>query len=460
MEPLIKVEPPGPRAKEVLKRDARVISQSMVREYPLVLERGSGVNLWDVDGNRYLDFSAGIAVMSVGWSNPRVVEAMKSQLQRLTHAAFLDFCSPVPVEFAERLLKFMPRSLDTVYFSNSGAECIEAALKLARHHTKRKYFIAFYGGFHGRTYGALSLTSARVVQRKYFGPFLPVIHAPYPNPYRCAIDSDPSRCDIDVLRYIEEEIFRTEVAPDEVAAIVVEPVQGESGYVVPPLRFLRQLRELCDEHNILLVDDEVQAGCFRTGRFLAAEHSGIVPDIVCLSKAVGGGLPLGVTVASKEIMNWPPGSHASTFGGNAMSCAAGLAVLDIMGEGGFGDRVMEKGAYIQGRLREIQKEHSLIGDVRGLGLMIGFEFVRDRTTKEPAGEERDKILYNAFKKGLALLPAGESTIRICPPLTIEKEDIDIGLEIITEVIETYEGSPKTGHRGDHCERSMGPIEEA
>lgn len=460
MEPLIKVEPPGPRALEVLKRDARVVSQSMVREYPLVLESGRGVNLWDVDGNRYLDFSAGIAVMNVGWSNPRVVEAMKAQLEKLTHAAFLDFCSPVPVEFAEKLVGFMPKGLDTVYFSNSGAECIEAALKLARHHTKRKYFIAFYGGFHGRTYGALSLTSAKVVQRKYFGPFLPVIHAPYPNPYRCAIDTDPGRCDADVLRYIGDEIFKTEVAPDEVAAIVVEPVQGESGYVVPPLSFLRQLRELCDEHGILLVDDEVQAGCFRTGRFLAAEHSEVVPDIVCLSKAAGGGLPLGVTISSKEIMNWPPGSHASTFGGNALSCAAGLAVLGIMGEKGFGQMVIEKGAYIQDRLRKIQDNHSLIGDVRGLGLMIGFEFVRDRTTKEPASEERDRILYNAFQRGLALLPAGESTIRICPPLTIEREDIDTGLAIIADAIEAYDGSPKTRHMGDRCERSMGPSEEA
>lgn len=416
-------------AADILKRDAGVVSQSMVREYPLVLHHAEGVNLWDVDGNRYLDFTAGIAVMNVGWNNPRVVGAVKEQAQLLSHGAFLDFCSEVPVRFAEKLADFLPEGHNRVYFSNSGAECIEAALKLARHHTKRKYFIAFYGGFHGRTFGALSLTASNVIQRKFFGPFLPVIHAPYAYPYR-PLGNDPATCDEDVIRYIEERIFETEVSPEEVAAIFVEPIQGEGGYIVPPPTFMQRLRAICDEYGILLVADEVQSGCFRTGRFLASEHSGVKADIVCLSKAIGGGLPLGVTVARDEIMTWPPGSHASTFGGNNLSCAAGLAVLEILQEKGLGERVLDAGRYLLEGLHRLQDRHELIGDVRGIGLMCGIELVTDRETKEPACEERGKILRHAFEQGLTLLPAGASTIRFCPPLTIEKEDIATGLDIL------------------------------
>jgi 4-aminobutyrate aminotransferase len=403
----------------------------MVREYPLVLERAKGMNLWDVDGNRYLDFSAGIAVMNLGWNHPAVVRAVRNQVPKLSHAAFLDFCSELPIQFAEKLISFLPDPLNRVYFSNSGAESVEAALKLARYHTKRKYFISFYGGFHGRTYGAVSLTAAKVIQRKHFGPFLPVIHAPYPNPYR-PLGFESRTCDLDVVQYIREEIFRTEVAPEEVAAIVVEPIQGEGGYIVPPLTFLKQLRTICDENGILLVADEVQSGCYRTGKFLACEHFGVVPDIVCLSKAVGGGLPLGVTVASGEIMNWPPGSHASTFGGNNAACAAGLAVLEVMAGTGFGEHVIEMGTYLQNKLAAMQKNHEIIGNVRGIGLMIGAELVKDRKTRVPAHAERNAILNAAFEKGLTLLPAGESVIRFCPPLTIEKTDIDTGLAILDE----------------------------
>jgi len=436
MDPEIKVKPPGPRALEILERDARVISQSMVRDYPLVVERASGLNIWDVDGNRYLDLSAGIAVMNLGWNHPNIVEAIKSQAGILTHGAFLDFCSELPVKCAERLVQFLPPGLDRVYFSNSGAETVEAAMKLARHHTKRNYFISFYGSFHGRTYGAMSLTAAKVIQRKHFGPFLPVIHAPYPNPYR-----HPGRiaCDIDVIAYLEEEVFRTEASPEEVAAIVVEPVQGEGGYIVPPISFLKKLRSLCDAHGILLIADEVQSGCFRTGKFLASMHSEIVPDIVCLSKALGGGLPFGVTVSSEEIMNWPPGSHASTFGGNNLACAAALAALELMGDDGFGSHVTEMGTYLLTGLQDLQEKHELIGDVRGLGLMAGIELVRNRVSKEPAAQERDKALKFAFERGLTLLPAGESVIRFCPPLTVGKDDIDTGLRLLDGVFSEMEG---------------------
>ena len=434
MEPLMKTKPPGPGARGVLERDAGVISPSMGREYPLVIERAEGTNLWDVDGNRYLDFTAGIAVMGVGWNHPAIVKAIRDQAALLTHGAFSDFCSEVPVRFAEKICSFLPAGLDRVYFSNSGAETIEAALKLARYHTRRKYFISFYGGFHGRTYGAVSLTASRVIQRRHFGPFLPVIHSPYPNPYR-PIGCGGRPCDVDVLDNLERGIFRTEVSPEEIAAIVVEPVQGEGGYVVPPLTFLRRLREVCDEHGILLVADEVQSGCFRTGRFLACEHFGVTPDIVCLSKAIGGGLPLGVTVAPEGIMSWPPGSHASTFGGNNLACAAGHAALGIMGEEGFGDRVLAMGSYLLDGLKSLQDRHPVIGDVRGLGLMVGMELVRDRGTKEPAGETRDAVLNRAFEAGLTLLPAGESVIRFCPPLVVGKEDIDTALGILDGALE-------------------------
>ena len=440
MDPLIKTRLPGPKAQAILRRDAGVVSQSMVRDYPLVVDRAEGMNLWDVDGNRYLDFSAGIAVMNTGWNHPDVVQAVTDQVQKLSHGAFLDFCSEVPVQFAEKLVSMLPGDLNRVYFSNSGAETVEAALKLARHHTKRKYFIAFYGGFHGRTYGAMSLTASRVIQRQYFGPFLPVVHVPYPNPYR-PFGFKTETCDVDVIRYIEEEIFPMEVSPDEVAAIVVEPIQGEGGYIVPPRPFLKRLREICDEHGILLIVDEVQSGCFRTGTFLASEQFGVVPDIVCLSKALGGGFPLGATVASEEVMSWPPGSHASTFGGNNVACAAGLATLSVMDQPGFGDHVLEMGEYLTGKLLSLQKRHEVIGDVRGMGLMVGAELVTNRTTKEPAIEERTRVLNEAFRRGLTMLPAGVSVIRFCPPLVIEKRHIDTGMEILDQSFELLQPMP-------------------
>ncbi|HOI12942.1 MAG TPA: acetyl ornithine aminotransferase family protein [Methanoculleus sp.] len=438
MEPLIRVEPPGEKAREVLRRDAAVISPSTMREYPLVLQKASGVNLWDVDGNRYLDFTAGIAVMNVGWNHPNVVSAIREQAKYLSHGAFMDFCSERPVQCAEELVGFLPAGLDRVYFSNSGAESVEAAMKLARHHTGRNYFIAFHRGFHGRTYGALSLTAGNVIQRRAFGPFLPAIHVPYPDPYH-PFGGDPATCDADVVAFLEDTVFRTEVAPDEVAAVFVEPVLGEGGYVVPPPDFLPRLRWLCDEHGILLVADEVQSGCFRTGRFLASTHAGVVPDIVCLGKAIGGGLPFGVTVASDEVMDWPPGSHASTFGGNNLACAASLAVMDLLREEGFGDRVTARGEYLEKRLRELADRHPVIGDVRGLGLMVGMELVRDRAGKAPAQAERKAILQDAFKRGLVLLPAGESVIRASPPLIMEEEDIDAGVVILDQVLEGLTG---------------------
>ncbi len=436
MEPLIRAGPPGEKAREILRRDAGVISPSAAREYPLVLEKAAGMNLWDVDGNRYLDFTAGIAVMNMGWNPPEVVAAIREQAGYLSHAAFMDFCSGVPVRCAEEVVGFLPGGLDRVYFSNSGAESVEAAMKLARYHSGRNHFIAFHRGFHGRTYGALSLTAGKVVQRRSFGPFLPVIHVPYPDPYR-PFGGDPATCDAAVVAYLEETVFADEVAPDEVAAIVVEPVLGEGGYVVPPPGFLPRLRRLCDEHGILLVADEVQAGCFRTGRFLASTHAGVTPDIVCLGKALGGGLPFGVTVASGEVMDWPPGSHASTFGGNNLACAAALAVMGLLREEGLGERVTAAGGYLTARLRELAERHPIVGDVRGLGLMVGMELVRDQSTKEPARDKQRIILRRAFERGLVLLPAGESVIRFCPPLIVGEEEIDTAVAILDRAMEGF-----------------------
>lgn len=436
MEPQISVTPPGPKSLGILDRDSRVVSQSMEREFPFVLERASGVNLWDVDGNRYLDFTAGIAVMNVGWNHPKVISAIEKQAKYLTHGAFLDICSEIPVMFAEKLLEYLPAGDNRVYFSNSGAECVEAAMKLARYHTKRKYFISFYGGFHGRTFGALSLTSSNFIHRRHFGPFLPVIHIPYPDPYR-PLGMDSQRCDLDVIKYLEEVVFQREVAPEEVAGIFVEPIQGEGGYVIPPLTFLKHLRNICDEHDILLIADEVQSGCCRTGRFLASEHFGVMADIVCLSKAIGGGLPLGVTVARDEIMSWGPGSHASTFGGNNLSCAAGLAVLEILKDERLDQKAKENGNFLLKGLKELQNAHEIVGNVRGIGLMCGMELVRDRDTKEPARTQRDEIIQNACTEGLTLLPAGQSVIRFCPPLVIEQEDIATGLDILNNAMKEF-----------------------
>ena len=435
MEPLINIRPPGPNAVAILKRDAAVISQSMARQYPLVLQSAQDVNLWDVDGNRYLDFTAGFAVMNVGWNHPEVVRAVEQQAAHLSHAAFLSFCSAMPVAFAERLVDLLPRRLNRVCLANSGAESVEAAMKLARYHTGRKHFISFYSGFHGRTYGALSLTATKSIHRARFGPFLPVVHAPFPDPYR---SSGPESPDADVLLTITEKIFKKEVPPDEVAAVFVEPIQGEGGYIVPPKPFLGELRALCDEHGILLVVDEVQTGCLRTGTFLASEQFGVTPDIVCLSKAIGGGLPLGVMIASEEVSTWLPGSHASTFAGNNIACAAGLAVLNILSSEGFGDHVISMGEHLLGRLAELQQDYELIGNARGMGLMAAIELVQSRVTKEPAVEERRTILTDAFENGLALLPAGESTIRFCPPLTIREGDIDTAVEILRGALERAE----------------------
>lgn len=428
----IRRTPPGPRARALLQRCAKSVVLSGTQPYPLVVEHAAGCYVWDVDDNCYLDFTAGIAVSAAGHCHKEIVGAIAAQAERLIHFSFADFFYPAYIRLAERLAKLAPgRGPKQVYLCNSGAEAVEAAIKLARHATRRPYILAFYNAFHGRTLGAVSLTASKPVQRKGFAPLLPgVFHAPYPDSYRSRT-AHPAE---DALDYIENLLFRTVLPPEETAAVFVEPIQGEGGLIVPPDIFLKGLRRLCDRHGILLVDDEVQTGIGRTGKWFAIEHTGVVPDIICVAKALGGGLPLGGIIARKQIMTWERGSHTSTFGGNPVACEAGLATIEVIEREELMQNATEQGSYIQERLRRLQRRCRLIGDVRGRGLMIGVELVRDQQTKERAERERDRIVQEAFRRGLLLLPSGRNAIRISPPLTISRGEVDQGLAVLEEVM--------------------------
>ena len=417
------------KAQEIIERDKKVISPSLTREYEFVFQKAKDCYVWDADGKKYLDFAGGVAVANVGHTNKKVVRAIKKQLKYGLHCGFSDFYAELPVRFVETLLKLVPAHLNTAFLSNSGTESVECAYKLARWHSKKKNCIAFKPSFHGRTMGALSLTNSRPVHKERFGPFMPVVHSPYPYCYRCPFKK-ARPCELQCLTSLKNLIRKTR----DVAAIFFEPIAGESGYIAPPKDFVHGLRETCDKYNILLCIDEVQSGCFRTGKFLAIENFDVSPDIVSLSKAIGGGLPIGVTLANKEVMDWSAGSHANTFGGNLLACAAGIAVLNFMAEKRLGENAKRMGDYTLNRLKEMQQEYEIIGDVRGIGLMIGIELVKNRQTRACAIEERKKIIEGALKQGLLLLPAGESTIRICPPLTITKDEINKGLDILEEAI--------------------------
>ncbi len=419
---------PGKKSIAILKRDEKVISPSYAREYSFVFKKGKGSYVYDVDNRKYLDFAAGIAVNNIGHANPEVIKAIKKQIPLGLHAAFGDFYAELPVIFTENLLKFVPKNFQKVFLSNSGTESIEAAYKLARWHTKKKYVIAFANCFHGRTMGSLSMTNSKPVQRERFSPFLPVKHIPYPYVYRM-----PFKNEADCTNYCINKIEKTiRYVKGNVAAIFMEPIQGEGGYIVPPKNFPKEIRKICNDHNILFCDDEVQAGCYRTGKFLAIENFNTLPDIISLSKAIGGGIPLGATLASQKVMNWSPGSHSNTFGGNLVACTAGIATLDYMKKHNLGENAAKIGKYILKRLDEIKEKYEIIGDVRGLGLMIGVELVKNKRTKEHAIKERSSILCKAQEKGLILLPAGVSTIRICPPLIITKKEAEQGLNILED----------------------------
>ncbi len=430
---------PGPKARAIIDRDTKYVSPSYTRSYPFVMARGEGAVVEDVDGNRFLDCAAGIAVTSTGHSHPEVVKAITEQAKAFLHMSGTDFYYEPQVRLAEEIAAIVPidgpvRS----FFGNSGAEANEAAIKLTRHYTGRQNFIAFLGAFHGRTMGSVSLTASKAIQRRGFGPVMPgVYHAPYADCYRCLWQLKPETCQAECLDYVEHEILVHLVSPDEVAAIIVEPIQGEGGYLVPPPQFLQRLSALTKQHGMLLIADEVQSGMGRTGRMFACEHFGIRPDVVTMAKGIASGMPLGIATSHADVMDWPPGAHASTFGGNPVSCAAALATIKLLREA-IVKNAETVGAYLKQGLDGLVERHPLIGVVRGKGLMLGVELVRDRRTKERATTERDQVVEACFRRGMLLLGAGQNALRFAPPLVLTKEQADTVVRITDEALTEVE----------------------
>jgi 4-aminobutyrate aminotransferase len=430
----IKTPLPGPKAVALLKRDALVTSPSYPRDYPFVMSHGKGAEVWDVDGNRFLDFAAGIAVCSTGHSHPRVVQAIKDAADRFIHISS-DYWHEKQIELGEKINALNPMHEPVLsFYCQSGTEAIEGALKLARYVTGRSRFIGFLGGFHGRTMGSLAFTSSKYTQQKGFFPTMPgVTHVPYPNSYRPLLAGDDQSAA--VLNYIEKVLFASNVPPQEVAGILIEPIQGEGGYLVPPAGFLSGLRALCDRHGILLICDEVQSGVGRTGKMFAVEHFGVRPDIMTLAKGLGSGMPIGMVVAKKTIMEkWQRGAHGNTYGGNPLCCAAAVATLQLVEEQ-YCANAAATGEYFMQQLRSLQARYECIGDVRGKGLMIGIELVEDRSTKVPAIKLCDRVITRAFHNGLLLLACGQSTIRFMPPLLISTADADEAMRILIETLD-------------------------
>jgi len=432
---------PGPEAQKVLALDKQFVSPSYTRDYPLVAKRGRGAIVEDVDGNFFLDFAAGIAVVSTGHCHPDVVRAIQKQAETLIHMSGTDFYYPLLVQLAEKMARITPGNFPKrVSFGNSGAEAMEGAMKIARHYTKRQGFIAFFGSFHGRTMGALSLTASKAVQRRGFGPLIPgVVHVPYANPYRCPHGHRTPDCVCACVcsTLLEQQLFKTTVPPEEVAAIVVEPIQGEGGYVIPPPGFLDNLRRLADKYGMLLIFDEVQSGMGRTGKMWACDHVGVAPDILVTAKGIASGLPLGVTVARAELMNWGPGAHASTFGGNPVACAAALETIRLLEEKYIANAA-RMGEHIMGRIADWPHKHRIVGQVRGRGLMIGIELVKNQELRDPHPEARRRVIQRAFELGLLILGCGESTIRLMPPLVIDREQADFAVETLDRCISEVE----------------------
>ena len=434
--PRILVRPPGPKARELVKRDETLISPSYVRYYPLVIESGEGCIAKDVDGNEYIDFNSGLFCLNIGHLHPRVVDAIKGQCDKFLHYSCTDFYYRQIVDLAEKLCKITPGSFEKkVCFGNSGTEAIEAAIKLSKWHTRKQQFISFIGDFHGRTLGALALTGSKPVHRKYFFPMVPgVTHVPFPYCYRCPFKLSQPDCDYWCVDFIDEFVLQKFVPPEEVAGIFFEPIQGEGGFIVPPSGFFRRLKGLADKYGFLLIDDEVQSGVGRTGRWFSIEHWKIEPDVVCIAKSIASGIPLSATVARSNLMDWEGGSHASTFGGNPVACAAGLAVIDVITEENLLENATKQGNRIMRRLSDLKSECIILGDVRGMGLMIGAEIVEDKESKKPEIDKAKEIMLRCWRRGVALVTGGMSTLRIAPPLNITEELIDKGLDIIEDVI--------------------------
>ena len=440
--PKIVVTPPGPKAKKIVDRDAAVISPSFGRAYPLVVEKGDGNIITDVDGNQFIDMNAGLAVCNVGHAHPKVIKAIKDQTDKFIHYSYTDFYYEDYVDLGEKLHDLVPGDYKKKFFyGNSGAESVEAALKVSRWHSGRQGVLAYIGSFHGRTMGAVSLTASKPYQRARFSPLVPgVHHIFYPYCYRCPFNLECPSCNYACVDYIDEYLFHRYVPPNEVAMLIAEPIQGEGGYVVPPDGYFPKLKKLLDEYGILLAADEIQSGVGRTGKWFAIEHFNVVPDIVCIAKGIAAGLPLGVMASRADIQDWTPGSHASTFGGNPVSCAAALAVLDVIEQEKLLENARVQGGYTMKRLKEMMPNHPMMGDVRGKGLMVGVELVKDKYTKEYAKKETEEVMMKCFKKGVALVNCGINVIRLMPPLTITRDLIDASLEIFEESLSEVESA--------------------
>ncbi len=438
--PHIQTALPGPKGRALLDRDEKYMSPSYTRIYPLVVARGSGAVIEDVDGNLFLDFTAGIAVTATGHCHPQVVAAIQDQAAKLIHMSGTDFYYQPQIDLAQRLAELAPgQTPKRVFFTNSGAEALEAGLKLARWHTHRSRAIAFFGAFHGRTYGAMSLSGSKLVHRRGFSPLVPDIHhVAFPRGCQgCMRAGDVCPC----VQQIEETVFKRVAPPEEVAAIFVEPIQGEGGYYVPPPGFLPALRGLCDKYGILLVADEVQTGMGRTGKMFAVQHWNVEPDILCLAKGIASGMPLGAIVARGDVMNWPPGSHASTFGGNPVSCRAALATIDLL-EAEYIANAAARGEQLRAGLRRLREEFPIISDVRGLGLMTAMDLGKTQTDVSANPELRETVVQTAFRRGLLLLGCGESAVRFCPPLCISAAQVDTALSLLRDII-AFEISART-----------------
>ena len=431
--PKLLMELPGPQARKMIEYDARFMSPSYTRDYPLVAKKGYGAVVEDIDGNAFLDFAAGIAVCSTGHCHPKVVEAIQKQAAELIHISGTDFYHHHMPQLAERLVATMPGAEHKkVFFGNSGTEAVEGAIKLARYATKRDKLIAFYGCFHGRTLGSLSLTASKATQRKYFGSLLGgVEHIPFPYSYRCPHGHTAETCGTEVLEHLEQQMFKRLFAPEEIAAIIVEPIQGEGGFIPAPAFFLQELQRICNKHGIMLIIDEVQSGMGRTGKWWAYEHAGVEPDILCTAKGIASGMPLSAFIAKESVMKWKPGSHGTTYGGNPVAIASAMATMDLI-EGGLMANAQKMGDYIFAKTADWTKRFKVVGEVRGKGLMIGVEIVRDQRTKEKAADLRDAIITSAFHQGLLLLGSGENTIRMSPPLLIDQEQADCALAIFEQ----------------------------
>lgn len=425
----------GSKARSVIKRDSKVIFTTTREAFPLVADHGGGDFLYDIEGNRFIDFSSFVSCYNLGINaNAQIRTAAKKQIDRLMHGMFMDYYEEQPVRLAEKLVSMLPPGFGRVFFSNSGTEANEDAIKLVKLFTKRRHIVAFYGAFHGRSMGALGLTASKTSHRAHFGPFVNVSHVPYPDPYR--FDGDAEECSQASIDFIEKNILAREVPPEEVAAIFFEPIQGEGGYIVPPRGFFKELRKLADSHGILLADDEIQAGYMRTGKFLALSNFGTTADVYTFAKSFGAGFPLAATVARRSLGDTPSGSHAGTFGGNLVASAAATASLDYIRRNtrSLQRGIVSKGRKIMKRMNELKDTYEYVGDVRGIGLMIGVEFVKSKDSKEYAPKERDKVIMSCFNNGLIVLPAGRSAMRIIPPLTVSENSIDKGLDILEEAI--------------------------